>query len=198
MDTKLCRLLYFHGQITGNILASRGKELVRRCEFLHVSTSCVHLIPCWANNTNLAQLPDQTWQVLRLQVKVIFTVVKQLKQLLKFWGSNGIQSHDLCNTGVMLYQLSYEASLEAGQEWVILDFYGKFTGKILADTVSSWCEGLTSNLFFVLQLDATLHKHTHLSWESSYMKENLAQLHSLLFSHHFYSTSSKQHVTILQ
>ena len=33
----------------------------------------------------------------------------------KFWGFNGIQTHDLCDTGVMLYQLSYEASWEAGQ-----------------------------------------------------------------------------------
>ena len=32
-----------------------------------------------------------------------------------FWGSNGIQTHDLRDTGTMLYQLSYEASLEAGQ-----------------------------------------------------------------------------------
>ena len=25
----------------------------------------------------------------------------------KFWGSNGIWTHDLCDTGAMLYQLSY-------------------------------------------------------------------------------------------
>ena len=36
----------------------------------------------------------------------------------KFWGSNGIQTHDLCDTSAMLYQLSYEASLEAGQKRV--------------------------------------------------------------------------------
>ena len=36
----------------------------------------------------------------------------------KFWGSNGIQSHYLRDTGGMLYQLSYEASLEAGQKRV--------------------------------------------------------------------------------
>ena len=36
----------------------------------------------------------------------------------KFWGSNRIWTHDLHDTGVMLYQLSYEASLEAGQEGV--------------------------------------------------------------------------------
>ena len=29
---------------------------------------------------------------------------------------NGIRTHDLRDTSVMLYQLSYEASLEAGQE----------------------------------------------------------------------------------
>ena len=34
----------------------------------------------------------------------------------KFWGSNGIGTHDLCNTSAMLYQLSYEASLEAGMK----------------------------------------------------------------------------------
>ena len=43
--------------------------------------------------------------------------MKQLKQLQrkvkkkKLWGFNGIQTHDLCDTSVMLYQLSYEASL---------------------------------------------------------------------------------------
>ena len=33
----------------------------------------------------------------------------------KFWGSNGIRTHDLRDTGVMPYQLSYEVLLEAGQ-----------------------------------------------------------------------------------
>ena len=33
-------------------------------------------------------------------------------------GFNKIWTHDLCDTGVMLYQLSYEASFKAGQEWV--------------------------------------------------------------------------------
>ena len=33
-------------------------------------------------------------------------------------GSKGIRTHDLCDNSVMLYQLSYEASLEAGQERV--------------------------------------------------------------------------------
>ena len=38
----------------------------------------------------------------------------------KFWGFNGIQTHDRHDTGAVFYQLSYEASLEAGQEWVQL------------------------------------------------------------------------------
>ena len=50
----------------------------------------------------------------------IFAIVKLLKQLQikprkQFWGSNGIPTHDLCDTGAMLYQLNYEASPEAGQ-----------------------------------------------------------------------------------
>ena len=31
-----------------------------------------------------------------------------------------LNRHDLCNTGAMLYQLSYEASLEAGRKQVNL------------------------------------------------------------------------------
>ena len=42
----------------------------------------------------------------------------QRKPRQKIWGFNGIWTHDLRNTGVMLYQLSYEALLEAGQERV--------------------------------------------------------------------------------
>ena len=37
----------------------------------------------------------------------------------KFWGSNGIQTYDLDDTGAMLYRPSYEALLEAGQVWVL-------------------------------------------------------------------------------
>ena len=37
-----------------------------------------------------------------------------------FWGSNGIRTHDLRDTGVMIYRLSYEASPEAGQVQVQL------------------------------------------------------------------------------
>ena len=32
-----------------------------------------------------------------------------------FWGFNGIWTHDICDTGATLYQLSYEALLGAGQ-----------------------------------------------------------------------------------
>ena len=50
-------------------------------------------------------------------------VMKQLKQLQrkprkKFWGFNRIWTHDLRDTSAMLYQLNYEALLEAGEEWV--------------------------------------------------------------------------------
>ena len=40
----------------------------------------------------------------------------------KFWGSNGIWTHDLCDTGTMLYQLSYKALLESGQVQVHIFF----------------------------------------------------------------------------
>ena len=33
----------------------------------------------------------------------------------KFWGFKGIRTHDLRDTGAMLYELSYEASMGAGQ-----------------------------------------------------------------------------------
>ena len=35
-------------------------------------------------------------------------------------GFNGIRAHNLCDTGAMLYQLSYEASLEAGQDLPVI------------------------------------------------------------------------------
>ena len=38
-------------------------------------------------------------------------VAKKAQKNLK--GFNGIRTHDLCDTGVMLYQLSYEVSMEA-------------------------------------------------------------------------------------
>ena len=55
-----------------------------------------------------------------IEVKVTLAVMKQLKQLQrkprkKLWGFNRIQTHDPCNTSAMLYQLSYEVSLDAGQ-----------------------------------------------------------------------------------
>ena len=44
--------------------------------------------------------------------EVTYAVTLQIK-LRK--GPNGIRTHDLHDTSMMLYQLSYEASLEAGQ-----------------------------------------------------------------------------------
>ena len=38
------------------------------------------------------------------------TVAKKVQK--QFWGSNGIRTHDLHNTGAMLYWLSYEVLLE--------------------------------------------------------------------------------------
>ena len=35
-------------------------------------------------------------------------------------GFNGIQTHDLCDTGAVLYQLSYQANLELVIFWVVL------------------------------------------------------------------------------
>ena len=61
-----------------------------------------------------------------IEVKVIFTVAKQLlkavvkKAKKKIWGFNGIWTYDFRDTGAMLYQLSYEALLETGQEQVQL------------------------------------------------------------------------------
>ena len=40
---------------------------------------------------------------------------KKLKDQNKICGFNGIWTHELCNTGAMLYQLGFEASMEAGQ-----------------------------------------------------------------------------------
>ena len=49
----------------------------------------------------------------------------QIKPRKKFWGFNRIRTHDLRDTGVMLYRLSYEASPEAGQMRV--QFIPQFT-----------------------------------------------------------------------
>ena len=58
-----------------------------------------------------------------MQVKVILAVIYEATKAVakkaqkKSWSfmPNGIRTHDLRDTGAMLYQLSYEASLEAGQ-----------------------------------------------------------------------------------
>ena len=46
-------------------------------------------------------------------MKVILAVTNKAQK--KFWGSKGIRTHDIRDIGAMLYQLSYEDSLEAGQ-----------------------------------------------------------------------------------
>ena len=43
----------------------------------------------------------------------------------QIWGSNGIWTHDLHDTSVMIYQLSYEASFEAGQVRIHFNLEGE-------------------------------------------------------------------------
>ena len=49
--------------------------------------------------------------------KAMDNLCVSLKRPVKLWGCNGIRTHELRDTGAMLYQLSYmyEASLEADQ-----------------------------------------------------------------------------------
>ena len=42
-----------------------------------------------------------------------YEVINLSKAQKKFWGFNGIWTHDLRDTGAMLYRLSYEASTGA-------------------------------------------------------------------------------------
>ena len=48
-------------------------------------------------------------------IKIIRVHCENTSDPEKFWVSNGIRIYDLGDTGPKLYQLSYEASLEAGQ-----------------------------------------------------------------------------------
>ena len=48
--------------------------------------------------------------------EVTKAVEKKAKK--KFWGFNGIWTHDLHDTGGTSYQLSYEGLLVVGQVWV--------------------------------------------------------------------------------
>ena len=55
---------------------------------------------------------DRPWQ--------LYTQPKQLKlKPEKNSGLNGIQTHELCNTGALLYQLSYQANWELATFWVL-------------------------------------------------------------------------------
>ena len=58
----------------------------------------------WIENTSESDL--HTYEATKAVAK---------KTQKKFWGFNGIQTHNLHDTGAMLYRLSYEALLEAGQ-----------------------------------------------------------------------------------
>ena len=44
-------------------------------------------------------------------IHITYAVVKYIKRG-KNSGLNGIRTHDLCDTGAVLYQLSYQATLE--------------------------------------------------------------------------------------
>ena len=44
-----------------------------------------------------------------------YEVAVTYKAQKKFWGSNGIRTHDLRDPVAILYRLSYEVSREAGQ-----------------------------------------------------------------------------------
>ena len=48
-------------------------------------------------------------------IKIIRVHCENTSDPENFWGSNGIRTYDLGDTGTKLYQLSYEALLEAGQ-----------------------------------------------------------------------------------
>ena len=64
-------------------------------------------------------LPEKLSLALVPRLNILRITVKPTKKTQKqFWGFNRIWTHDLRDTGAMLYQLSYEASLEAGQVWV--------------------------------------------------------------------------------
>ena len=63
-----------------------------------------HIYELWIKNTSERDL---------CSYEVSWAVTKKAQK--KFWGFNGIWTHDLRDTGAMLYRLSYEASLEAGQ-----------------------------------------------------------------------------------
>ena len=51
----------------------------------------------------------------------LYTQLKQLRKLSlkKNSGLNGIRTHDLCDTGAVLYQLSYQANWELVIQWVL-------------------------------------------------------------------------------
>ena len=78
----------------------------------------------------------------------------------KFWGSKRIRTHDLCDIGGMLYQLSYEALLETCQ-WVISILYPLYMKGL------KWCE-YDLNHKYSLQIQNTYESDPH-SYEATTM-----------------------------
>ena len=77
----------------------------------------------WYSMENLASDSLLGWKLIQLSVLTVEeksdlrsceAVAKKAKK--KIWGSNRIWTRDLHDTGAILYQLSYEALLETGQE----------------------------------------------------------------------------------
>ena len=67
-----------------------------------------HVFALWIENTSESYLPSY---------KATYAVAKKAQK--KIWGFNGTRTHDLHDTGALLYQLSYMyEALEAGQEQV--------------------------------------------------------------------------------
>ena len=58
---------------------------------------------------------DKIWLIIKV-MHTTFTIVKLKPE--KNSGLNGIQIYDLCDTGAVLYQLSYQANWELATLWV--------------------------------------------------------------------------------
>ena len=78
----------------------------------HSTLSNLKMMCIWYESYICTADKEYKWSDLR-SCEATKAVAKKVQKT--FWGSNGIRTHDLHNTGAMLYQLSYEASPEAGQ-----------------------------------------------------------------------------------
>ena len=80
-----------------------------------------------SDHWNDAITADSSTEMLELSVQSSESaVVKQLQRKPRNYSEapNGIRTHDLRDTGAMLYQLSYEVSLEAGQFYPLYEESG--------------------------------------------------------------------------